>query len=297
MRRILTCIGIVIAGLIGLVIVAGVVLYAVGASRLGQHYTVGETFTVPTSAEAVVRGQYLVTSTVGCFGCHGPGGANGVVFFSGPPLGTLAAPNLTAGKGGIGGLMTDADWNRAIRHGIGHDGRLLVIMPSADFSHLSDADLGAIVAYLKTLPPIDYQAPPRNLFFVADIGLAAGLFGKLPAEAIDHTAAHAASVPAAETAEYGQYLATLATCSGCHGPNLDGKGGGGGPSSVVPPNLTPSGEVGTWTKAQFINTIRTGVTPSGHQLTDDMPWKTFKNMTDQDLGALYLYVHSLPPSK
>jgi mono/diheme cytochrome c family protein len=296
MRKILKWIGIVVGAVIGLLIVAAVVLYAVGASRLGKHYTVSEAFTAPTSAQAVARGKYLVSSTAGCFGCHGPGGANGPVFFSGPPFGTLAAPNLTAGKGGIGGQMTDADWNRAIRHGIGHDGRLLVIMPSTDFSHLSDEDLGGIVAYLKTLTPIDYQAPPRNLLFVADIGLGAGLFGQLAAESIDHNAAHAASVPPAETAEYGQYIASLATCSGCHGPKLDGKGGGG-PSSVVPPNLTPSGEVGTWTKAQFINTIRMGVTPSGHQLTDDMPWKQYKNMTDQDLGALYLYLHSLPASQ
>lgn len=77
----------------------------------------------------------------------------------------LPAPNLTAGKGGIGATYTDADWERAIRHGIGGDNRVLAIMPSNYFSHYSDADLAAVIAYLKTFPPVDSDFLHARLVF------------------------------------------------------------------------------------------------------------------------------------
>src|SRR6185295_9527109 len=170
-------IGIGLGVIVGLLVVAIAVLSAIGYQKLsnGAAYPVTESFTVPTSAEALARGKYLVESTAGCLGCHGDGG-KGSVFFEGLPFGTLAAPNLTRGQGGIGGIMTDADWNRAIRHGIGHDGRVLLIMPAEHFTHLSDADFGAIVSYIKTLPPVDNVLPARNLAFPAAAAIAAGVF-------------------------------------------------------------------------------------------------------------------------
>ena len=291
MRKILKWIGIIFGVLVGLIIIVVAVATVVGYQKLsnGAAYSVTETFTVPTSAEALARGKYLVNSTAGCFGCHGDG-LSGTVFFDGLPFGSLAAPNLTSGKGGIGGVMTDADWNRAIRHGIGHDGRALLIMPSEHFNHLSDADLGAIVAYVKSLPAVDNVLPARSLAIPAAALVGAGLF-PLGAADIDHGAAHPA-VTAGETSDYGAYIVELATCRDCHGPNLTG--GDGATGGPVGPNLSPTGEVGAWTKDQFITTIRTGVNPAGHKLSDDMPWSVFKNMNDQDLGALYTYLHSLP---
>jgi len=291
MRKVLKWIGIVLGALVGLIIITVAVLAVIGYQKLSNSaaYPVTEAFTVPTSAEALARGQYLVQSTAGCFGCHGDG-AKGNVFFEGVPFGTLAAPNLTSGKGGIGASMTDGDWNRAIRHGIGHDGRVLLIMPAEHFTHLSDADLGAIVAYIKSLPPVDNVVPARNLAIPAAALIGAGVF-PLGAAAIDHSAAHPTITPA-ETADYGAYIVELATCRDCHGPNLTGGDcTWGGP---VGPNISPTGEVGAWSKAQFINTIRTGLTPGGHQLSDEMPWAVFKNMYDRDLGAVYDYLHSLP---
>jgi mono/diheme cytochrome c family protein len=293
MRKALKWIGIVLVGLIGLLILAIAVLSVIGYQKLtsSPQYKVTETFTASASPEAVARGDYLVNSTMGCLGCHGDG-AKGQIFFDGLPFGTLAAPNLTSGKGGIGAVMTDSDFNRSIRHGIGHDGRALVIMPSESFTHLSDADLGAIVAYVKSLPPADNVVPARNLAIPALVFVGSGMFSPA-AQLIDHSAAHTATVTPAETADYGSYIVELATCRSCHGPNLTGQTGGGG-GAPAGPNISPSGEVGAWTKEQFINTIRTGVNPADHPLTDEMPWKTFSNMTDQDLGAVYAYLHSLP---
>ena len=109
MRRVLKWIGIILGGIVGLLVIAVAVLYVRGYQKLtnSQQHKVTDNFAVPTSPEAVARGQYLINSTAGCFGCHGDG-AKGQIFFDGLPFGTLATPNLTSGKGGIGGLMTDA---------------------------------------------------------------------------------------------------------------------------------------------------------------------------------------------
>src|SRR5205085_1398771 len=158
--KVLKWIGIVLGGLILLIVIAAVALYAVGTAKVNKHHEVGEAFTAPTSAEAVARGDYLVHATAGCLDCHA-GGAGQYFFHNEMPFGTLAAPNLTSGKGGVGSKMTDTLWERAIRHGVGNDGRNLVIMPANNFTHMSDEDLGAVVAYLKTLPPIDNELEPR----------------------------------------------------------------------------------------------------------------------------------------
>ncbi|MEP7358400.1 MAG: c-type cytochrome, partial [Anaerolineales bacterium] len=123
----------------------------------------------------------------------------------------------------------------------------------------------------------------------------AGMAGELPVDAIDHSAAHPASVAHGLTPEYGHYVVYMAGCTDCHGPSLNGvaPSGGGPPAAVPPPDLTLKGEVGQWTVEQFVNTIRTGITPSGHQLDSEMPWEFYKGMTDEDLQAVYTYLHTL----
>ena len=241
MRKVLKWIMIVLGGLIGLVVIVATIFSVIGYQKLSnsQAYPVTESFAAPTSAEAVARGEHLVNSTTGCFGCHGDGG-QGQIFFDGLPFGSLAAPNLTRGQGGLGGIMSDADWNRAIRHGIGHDGRVLIIMPAEHFTHMSDADLGAVVAYIKSLPPVDSNLPARNLAIPAAVFIGSGMFTP-GAALIDHGAVRPAAVTAAETAEYGKYLVELATCADCHGPALSGSTGGNGPAG---PNISPTGEAG-----------------------------------------------------
>jgi mono/diheme cytochrome c family protein len=189
MGKVLKWIGIVVGGLIGVIILAVIVVYALGRAKLGQNANVGQPVTIPTSAEAVARGDYLLHSVMGCEGCHG-GGLMGNVFFdpavepNGPPFGTLYAPNLTTGAGGVG-AMPDAMWERALRHGIGVDGRTLFIMPAHEYAHLSDEDLGALVAYIKTMPPVDNQTKPRDFSFMAYLTAYAGQLGQTPYEMID----------------------------------------------------------------------------------------------------------------
>lgn len=97
------------------------------------------------------------------------------------------------------------------------------------------------------------------------------------------------------TADYGHYLANGAGCTGCHGPGLaGGKIPSGPPDWPLAANLTPSGEVGKWSETDFINTIRTGVNPAGKTLDQVMPWFRYRDMTDDDLKALWQYIKAVP---
>jgi mono/diheme cytochrome c family protein len=209
---------------------------------------------------------------------------------------TLSVPNLTSGAGGVGVTNTDQDWVRAIRHGVGHDDRGLVLMPSAVWYYLSDEDLADLIAYLKSLPPVDKQLPPTDL---GPLGRVMLTLGQLPPEiipnvtVIDHDSPRPVAPKPGVTLEYGKYLTT--TCTLCHGENLNGQTVREGGNMYVAPNLTRGGEVGFWSEEQFIATMRTGVTPGGHPLSQFMPWKYFGQMTDDELKAVWMYLQSLSP--
>lgn len=294
MKRVLKWTGIVLGSLIGLLLVAGVVLHFVGLSRLNNAPEVAtKPVTVPTDAAAVARGAHLVNVVSECRECHGEQ-LEGSIFIDGEIGIYVAAPNLTAGKGGLGATYTDADWERAIRHGIGGDNRVLVIMPSNFFAHYSDDDLAAMIAYLKTFPPVDSDFSPRRIGFPGSVlGGIVGFAEFTKINGIDHAAVGGEGPPEGPTAEYGEYMVNIAMCGECHAVNLAGIVGDDGPPPG--PNLTPGGELGNWTEADFINTIRSGETPAGRQLSSDlMPWKIFSQMSDTELQAIWAYLHSLP---
>jgi len=299
MGKVLKWIGIVIGGLLGVIVLAVVVLYALGRAQFSQNTNVGTPVTIPTSAEAVARGDYLLHAVMGCEGCHGAG-LQGNVFFDpelipdGPPFGTLYAPNLTTGAGGVGG-MTDAAWELAIRHGIGNDGRTLFIMPSHQYSRMADEDLGALVAYLKTMPPVDNETKPRNFAFMAYVLAGAGQLGQTPYQMIDHDAAHAGTMPGSTAAEYGEYISYLSACRDCHGPDMAGAVDPG--TGEATPDVTSTGAPGSWTVEQFITAFNTGIRPDGSQMSAGMPWIEYGKMTDEDLTALYNYLNTLPAAQ
>ncbi len=297
MGKILKWIGIVLGGLIGVIILAVVVLYALGRAQFSQNTNVGQPVTIPASAEAVARGEYLLRSVMGCEGCHS-GGLMGSPFFDpdvvpdGPPFGILYAPNLTTGVGGVGANLTDAKWELALRHGIGNDGRTLFIMPAHQYTHLSDEDLGALVAFIRTMPPVDNQTKARNFSFMAYVLAGAGQLGPTPYQLIDQQATHAGAMPASTSAEYGEYLSYLSACRDCHGDYLTGAIDPG--NGELTPNITSAGEVGGWTAEQFVTTLNTGTRPDGRQLNEFMPWFVYGTMTTDDLTAIYNYLQTLP---
>jgi mono/diheme cytochrome c family protein len=229
--------------------------------------------------------------------CHQPDLGGDPHFFNGGSLGTAEAPNLTSGPGGVGGQFSDADYVRAIRYGVKPNGTSVFLMPSTDFRYLSDQDLGALIAYIRSVPPVDRQTPePHSKFsFMGNVLYGAGMFGDLlRADAIRKMGDVPAAPQAGVTADYGQYLVRINGCRDCHRAQLAG-GKPGDPSSPLAPNLTPGGELCAWSEADFINTLRTGVTPSGTQLPERfMPWKNKGQMTDDELKAVWAYLQSLP---
>jgi mono/diheme cytochrome c family protein len=192
----------------------------------------------------------------------------------------------------VGARYTDADWVRAIRHGVRPDGSPLLFMPTANFYHLTDADVAAIIAYLRSLPAVDNQPPASQIYPLGRALMAAGQLS-LPAESLDHRAPRVPAPPAGRTAEYGRYLTTISTCRDCHGANLSG-GPIDEPGAPPAPNLTPGGALVGWSEDDFIQTIRTGLRPGGSPLLEPMPWQIAAQMTDDELGAIFRYLRSLP---
>jgi mono/diheme cytochrome c family protein len=278
-----------------LIVIVGVfyTLTTIAGRQMQKKYQVEpEVIMIPSDSASLERGRQR--ASVLCMDCHGDGFA-GKEFFNDPKLGRLDAPNLTAGRGGIGGVYSDGDWIRAIRHGVNREGRALMVMPAKDFHSMSEQDLSEVVAYIKTIPPADHeiQAKPEFTAFAKAL-MAAGAFGTVfSADEIDHSEGFAVAPEAGPTAVYGDYLVKVFGCRHCHGEILNG-GKSPDPASPVAPNITPGGNLGKWSEAQFASALRSGLTPEGRQLTDYMPWKATAHMADADLTAVYKYLHSLP---
>lgn len=293
MSRIFKWIGIVLVLLVVVVLVAGVGLYFSANARLNKIYAVQPAaVSIPSDAPAVEKGAYLYATS--CAGCHGDD-LGGTRFFNDPALGYFPAPNLSSGQGGIGAVYSDTDFVRAIRHGVAADGRPLMVMPSAAYWYLSNADLGALIAYIRSAAPVDNDLGEKVLQPVGHILLAAGAFGDiLTAEVIDHQAARPAAPDQGITVEYGEYLVNTRDCRSCHGPALSG-GQSSEPGAPPSPDLTPGGVLVLWSAADFIDTFRTGVTPYGKELDKHfMPYKEYARLTNEDLTAMFLYLQNLP---
>ncbi|MEO7367166.1 MAG: c-type cytochrome [Gemmatimonadaceae bacterium] len=293
--RALKWLGYIVGVLIALILIAVGTVYAVTSSRMGKSYpTTVETVAVPTDPASVARGKHLVEAVGKCQNCHGDNLA-GKRVFDDAVFAKLTSANLTSGAGGIGRTFTEADYVRAMRHGVRKDGKSLLFMPAEVFYYFNDTDLGQIIAYLKSLPPVESAVAPARS--AGPIVRALSLLTPFPlvsASLAVHSEPRPADVAEGVTAEYGEYLAKTGACTACHGANLSG---GNKIEQVLALNLTPGGELGKWTEADFTKAIRTGVRPDGRVLSAVMPWPYAKNMTDDEIRAMWLYIHSLPAKK
>lgn len=292
MRKRIQWIGIGVLGLVVLTVLIGVAFYASASQRLNRTYTLpNEAISVPVDPASINRGQRLVTAR--CGGCHGANSA-GTLIFQDPMLGTISAANLTAGRGIGGAQLQDADYIHAIRHGVDHTGRPILTMPSEYFYFINDRELGEMIAYLKSTPPVGTLLPATHITPLGVALIGAGAFGDLiSAEKIDHRAARPAAVEPGVTIAYGEYLVQAGQCRTCHGADLSG-GKDPDPKAPPAPNLTSSGELSAWTQDDFLQMFHTGKTPAGHQINQYMPWKEIGQMTDDELRAMWLYLQSLP---
>lgn len=270
-------------------------IYAMSSARLGKHYEfTPNAIDLPEDEESLRRGRYLAKSVMGCVDCHGENFAGRVVVDD-PVIGVLAGPNLTCGKGGHAKQLKNEDWVRAIRHGIGHDGHPLVLMPSTDYYEFGDDDLGAVISYIKSLPPVDNETPAIAVGPLARALILSGEI-KLSAELIDHDAERPLGPPPGPTREYGKVLSGV--CTGCHGFGFSGgKIAGAPPEWPASRNITPDKEtgIGNYEFEDFKRVMRTGYRKNGEKLSEVMPYKFYKDMSDDDLKALWLYLRTVEP--
>lgn len=296
MKRILKWIGIIVLSLVAVLLLASWVLSRSFLKEFDKVYEVDvASINIPSDSASMERGRQL---SVSCRNCHDVDLA-GKVFFDDPTIGTLPSSNLTRAKGSETEGYTDLDFVRALRHGLNKKGNALMVMPSDSYSHLSDEDLGCLIAYVKTLPAIERKFAPRKFNYTAQVMAGAGLFGELfPYNMIDHsTTSKVVAPPMADTPEYGHYVASFGGCFTCHSENL---GGGKSPDPVSPPvpNISKSGNTGKWSKEQFKQIFRTGVTPEGKMLDGKfMPFAGIGALNDVEIEALFTYIQSLPPAE
>ncbi len=269
-------------------------------------------FNLVPSVDLIERGHYLVYGPAGCARCHTErekqeqlDQGNEIPLIGGRHwslvLGDIYAANLTGDKNTGLGEWSSTEIARAIRYGIGKKGEVLA--PFMEYTDITDEDLQAIVAFLKSLPAENHVVPQNRWSMVGKI--ACWFLGpKQPSQPLR------TSIERAATPEYGEYLAnTLSQCVACHtqrsqltglftGPQL-----GGGTLfpyeldenyNLVPPNITTAprtGRLANLSEAQFIERMRAGSAVKGTH----MPWGAFKRAEDNDLIAIYRYIKSVGP--
>lgn len=294
-RRALRLVAFAIAG----VLLGAIAVYGLSERELDRRYAVAaqesETLEIPVDAALLERGRHLVTVVAQCTYCHGPDLA-GREMADDPWIGRLSASNLTRGAGGIGVGFTDADWAAALRQGVSPDGRSLLLMPSVHLARLSDRDLAAVVAYVRQVPAVDRVLPDRRAGWLTRVVVAAGLAPDLiSAEQVSGMVPVAREIPSGPNSEYGEYLVALGGCRVCHRSDL-----AGGlhllslPGEPVPPDITPGGPLGGWSRHDFVRAMREGRTPDGRMLDREfMPWPAFAGLSETEVEAIWRYLRSL----
>jgi mono/diheme cytochrome c family protein len=277
--------GTVVLGTVGWVV-------AEARSELTGHWDVHRVdFPIVSTPEAVERGRHLIEARYGCGSCHGEDFGGGKMVDE-PLIGRWLAPNLTTGEGSRTLDYTAADWDRIVRHGVKPDGTAAV-MPAEDFFGMSDQELADIVAYVRSLPPVDRTVPTPTF---GPLGTALLASGKLELAATIHPTGHAIDHPAEPPpsradATFGRHLAGV--CSGCHGTDLTGGPIVGGPPDWPPAaNLT---ELDGWTHEGFVTAMRTGIRPDGSALRPPMSSVVAHTakMTHVEVEALWTFLETL----
>jgi mono/diheme cytochrome c family protein len=210
------------------------------------------------------------------------------------------APNLTPNIEAGAGNWTDDQFARAIREGIGHDGRALFpMMPYQHLRGMSDEDLASIIVYIRSVPPVRNQVPRTEITFPVKY-----LIRSAPQPLTE-------SVPEPDTSDkvkWGKYLLNRSGCADCHTPSSKGQDIAGmklaGGVTLTSPmgtvtsaNLTPDDSgISYYDEALFIQALRTGIVKA-RQLNPTMPYSETKYMTDDELKAVFAYLRTVAPVK
>jgi len=264
--------------------------------------------------QRIERGRYIFNSLSGCVDCHSEHDPNGpdhlvlasmqgsgeVMPFTDLP-GRVVASNLTSDPQTGAGTWSDDQLARAIREGIGHDGRALFpMMPYEHYRLMSDEDLASVVVYIRTLPPLHHELPKTDIVFpVKYLIRSAPQPITAAVSAPDHT----------NQLQWGGYLVNLAGCIDCHTPmdhgqpiaGLEYAGGqvfqGSWSGTIASANITPDPSgIAYYDEPLFLQVLRTGYVKA-RKLNSLMPVDQYKGLTDDDLKAMFAYLRTIKPVK
>jgi len=303
-----------IAVISGAVLLAIAITFTIGWTPfLGPKTRALTNRTFERTPQRLERGRYIATAQSGCLYCHtrhdwaAPGapmvagmeGGGEVLPYADLP-GRIVAPNLTPDPETGAGRWTDDQLARAIREGVGHDGRALFpIMPYQHYRNMSDEDLASVMVYLRSLPPVHNPLPATEIIFPVKF-----LIRTVP----QPVTAPVPDVGAADQLKYGSHLADQAGCIDCHTPQVRGQNvpgmdfAGGfsftGPwGNVASANITPDPSgIPYYDEALFLNVMRTGYVRA-RKLSPIMPVSVYKNLTDDDLKAIFVFLRTTKPVK
>jgi len=265
-------------GLALLVVLGAVVVGWLGGRPLSRTWEVAvEPVEIPTDSASIAEGARLARIE-GCRACHDEGLTGGFAFSDDLLLGRVVAANLTRALP----AYSDLELVRLLRYGVRRDGTSAVVMPAEMFVHLSDEDLGKIVAWLRTVPPAGETHRKRSIGLMGRFRLLTGDYvtsaGLVPEGATWPAARPDASDPDA----LGRYLAMTA-CSECHGQDLGGLERDGAPDLAIAAAYEP---------AQFRHLLRTGEGLGGRDLglMSVIAPLRFASLTDAEIDALHAWL-------
>jgi cytochrome c553 len=268
-----------VGSLIALGALGYALVYGLSERMVQRAYEVpAVSLTIPTDPDSVQEGRRLATID-GCLDCHGKK-AEGRVLFDDPKIARIVAPNLPAAAR----KYNDAQLAVIVRNGIRPNGRSLLIMPAEAFVGMTDADLGRIIAFLKSLPPVPGPDPNIAPGPLGRLGLVTGKLKtavQLVAESVPPSAA------TSQDAELGRYLAET-VCAECHGTSLHGASN---------PDFTSADlrMVAAYSPEAFTRLLRTGTALGDRQLRIMSPYarNNLSQLTDSEISALYTYLHAM----
>lgn len=276
MKRFVKWVGFGVGGLAGLAVLAAGGAFAASEVmiRMPQPKPASR-LAAATDPGAVERGHHLATR-MGCLDCHGAN-LQGRMFDDMPGVVKLYGPNLTL----VAANASDADLDRAIRHGVGSDGRPLWVMPSATFAHLSDAETADLIAFLRSMPA---GGPPQPRLQVGPVGRVGVLLGKFEPEVAAIKAQRNVALPDLGP-EHAQGRALARACVECHGATLGGAQGG-------PLNTPDLAIAAAYDPEDFATFMKTGKAAGGRELKlmSETARARFSDFSPQEVAALHGYL-------
>jgi mono/diheme cytochrome c family protein len=273
-----------------LVALAAVLVIAVTVIYLGGEYALNrkyefmlEDVAVPQGPEAVAAGEHLYR-TLACEACHAEG-VLGEVMFEEPFIGRVVAPNLTQ----VIPSYSDAQLATLLRQGVRPDGSGVIIMPASVYYFLADEDIGNLIAYLRSLEPVENELPDTRIDILARLFFLLGEFKAEPDLIPDEPRMEKPAE--GPTAEFGAYIAN-GVCASCHGRDLHGGPDGDAPDLQV--------MILAYAPEAFYALLREGVRLGADEEDDDSTMKemsenAFRHFSDDEIAAIYAYLKTLTP--